>query len=288
MPTWFGPWAAVSRSPDGTENARGRRIRAGCGGRGWPERPGMTTAQKPDRLFSVWDPLNHERDEAEVFEAWSPLDAAECFANHDRDGRTDGLYSDGHPIAVEDSTGEVFVYEVSWVEQPESWREELGEGASLRAVRLVTGPEREAYLAGSGFPKALAEPSMRAELVAALEVDGERGIWLWGDLLEYARRLRDVAARAKVEPGDIEHAGVTLAMFDAWVGSHVEEFGKDWQRIDTRADSIVWRTEGDGRLVVWSADPRSLATAINRLAKGIDRVPHDLLSAMAAMEGNNG
>lgn len=101
-----------------------------------------------EREFKVWDPFNSERGEAVEIEARSPIAAAEWYAKDDVDGHTDGLYSTEHPIAVEASDGDVFVYLVGWVDHAKSWQERLSEGATIRALRLVDAHERDIYLRG--------------------------------------------------------------------------------------------------------------------------------------------
>lgn len=51
--------------------------------------------------FKVWDKLNGEEEDAEIYEAHSPTYAAEMYAESDFDGLCDGLYfEDSQPIMV--------------------------------------------------------------------------------------------------------------------------------------------------------------------------------------------
>lgn len=226
-----------------------------------------------ESTFRCWDPLGGEREHGRLVQAHSPLDAAEWFADHDID-----IYEgDGHPVAVEDDTGEVSVYMVAWVDHPERWQEPLAELVSTRATRLVLGPERDFYLRGE-VPRVDRKPAeMRAELAEALGVDDANGVWLWDDLLDRARRDHRLAKALPMKPADVEEFGVTRDRLDAWLESN------GWVRVDDgKTAATVWRS-GETTVVAWDGDSRSIATAINTVAKRSGLVPHDVLVSVAAV-----
>lgn len=58
--------------------------------------------------FLVWDALNGDGDEDgehRFIDADTPSEAAEAYAEQDRDGLTDGLYTTAHPIVVREPNG---------------------------------------------------------------------------------------------------------------------------------------------------------------------------------------
>ena len=58
--------------------------------------------------FRVWDALNGDGDEDgehRFIDADTPSEAAEAYAEQDRDGLTDGLYTTAHPIVVREPNG---------------------------------------------------------------------------------------------------------------------------------------------------------------------------------------
>jgi hypothetical protein len=90
--------------------------------------------------FKVWDDYGDQDGDCSVeVVSISPIDAAEHYARKDPNGCTDGVYDDdGADIAVMDvETGAIVVYTVVWVDHPPWLREQLREGAALRAVKMV-------------------------------------------------------------------------------------------------------------------------------------------------------
>lgn len=81
--------------------------------------------------FKCWDTLNV--DPARVVEARSPLHAAEDFM------AAESEFSDY--VSVRDERGDLWVYEVAWVDHPRTWTERLSEGAVIRAQRLLSDSE---------------------------------------------------------------------------------------------------------------------------------------------------
>ena len=69
------------------------------------------------KKYKVWDKLNAEQDDAVTIEASSPSDAAEEYAERDRDGLCDGLYIHGQPIMVYDGEN-AMEFEVTFEAMP--------------------------------------------------------------------------------------------------------------------------------------------------------------------------
>lgn len=118
---------------------------------------------------------------------------------------------------------------------------------------------------------------MRADLAAALEVDDANGVWLWPDLLGQVRRDVRLAKALPVKQADVEQFGLTQDRLNSWL----EENG--WTRTDDGSTSAtVWRALGT-TVVTWVGDNRSIATAINIVARVTDQIPHDVLVSIAAV-----